>query len=137
MVYSLVVLRGCNPNQQTRIALTLFPITIIPMVLVGGLFLNVSDIPVYFIWLQWVSVYFYAFVVAVINQFEGQTFYCDSSELVGGVCPITTGSEVIDNRGFGSYSIWMGFLGLAVGYVVLRLLALIALWMVTKTKSAV
>jgi len=45
-----------------KVALGLFPVTVIPMMLVGGLFLNVDNIPYYFIWLQYISYVFYAFV---------------------------------------------------------------------------
>lgn len=44
--------------------------------LVGGLFLIVSDIPKYFIWLQYISPFFYAFVTLVINEFEDVAFKC-------------------------------------------------------------
>jgi hypothetical protein len=59
-----------------RVALTLFPVTVIPHMLVGGLFLVVSDIPKYFYWLLYISPFFYAFMPLAINEFDGVDFHC-------------------------------------------------------------
>ncbi len=63
---------------EPRAALALFPVTVIPHMLVGGLFLVVSDIPKYFYWLLYISPFFYAFVTLVRNEMEDVTFKCRS-----------------------------------------------------------
>jgi hypothetical protein len=65
------------------VALTIFPVTVIPHMLVGGLFLLVvSDIhpQVDFIWLQYIisPFFLYAFVTLVRNEMEHVTFKCRS-----------------------------------------------------------
>ncbi len=105
--------------------------------LVGGLFLNIEDIPVYFIWLQYISVFFYANMVAIFNQFDGVQFTCGPGDLQGGVCPLSSGSDVIERYSFDSYAIWVGFLGMGVTFVIFRVLIYLAMELVVRTKSAV
>jgi hypothetical protein len=42
----------------------------------AGFFLNASNIPVYFIWLEYISFMRYSFGGAATAIFSGQTFYC-------------------------------------------------------------
>ena len=44
-----------------QVALGLFPVTVIPFLLVGGLFLNIDDIPGYFDEFQYMSFFFYTY----------------------------------------------------------------------------
>ena len=128
----LIVSVGLDIEQ----AITLFPVVNIPAMLVGGLFLLVTDIPNWFIWLKFLSWFFYCFMALLINEFQDSTFDCTSGQLVDGVCPLTTGESVINAYGFSSYEIWIGFLGMVGLYFLIRLLALFALWVLAKRRSA-
>ena len=72
----------------------------------------------------------------VINEFHDTAFYCTEGQLVNGICPVTDGSQVIESYGFNDYSIWIGFLGMILLYCMFRVLAFVALWILTKRKSA-
>ena len=136
-----------------RWAVVLFPLSMIPFVLVGGLFLNVDNIIVYFIWLQYISFVFWGFVgctfasfcvplfitsglysfilLVSINEFRNEHFYCTTT--VG--CVPLTGEEVLSVLNFEQYEIWQCVTALAVTYVILRVLAILALWILAKKKS--
>jgi len=58
--------------------MALFPVCIIPLMLVGGLFLVASNIPNYFIWLRYISPVYYAFSALSVNELENETFTCTS-----------------------------------------------------------
>ncbi len=116
-------------------AITLFPVTAIPALLVGGLFLSVDSIPDYFIWLQYISFFFYAFMSLAINEFQDRDFHCSDGELTGGVCPVTTGKQVLENLGFDDYTIWEGIIGLLALYFIFRFLTYLALLLLLRTKS--
>lgn len=116
-------------------ALSLFPVVVVPNMLVGGLFLSIDSIPNYFVWLKYISFFFYSFMALLINEFDGETFHCDSLP-PGAICPQTTGQEVIASYGFSDYSIWVGFLGMSMVYIVYRVLAYCALWALAHRKAA-
>ncbi|KAL6044325.1 putative ATP-dependent permease ADP1 [Balamuthia mandrillaris] len=119
-----------------KASLALFPVTVIPMLLVGGFFLNVENTPPYFIWLQYISYFFYAFMVLGINEFEDGNFYCDSDELQNGECPVTTGEQVLEDRGLDDFEIWIGFVGMIGLFVVLRFMTYFALLLLAKKASS-
>jgi len=116
-------------------AITLFPVLVTPSMLVGGLYLAVNNIPDYFVWLQYLSFFFYAYMTLLINEVDDTSFYCTPGQLVNGICPITSGSQVIDSYGFSDYAIWIGFLGMILLFFLFRFLAFLALWLLARRKS--
>jgi hypothetical protein len=104
--------------------------------LVGGLFLVVSDIPKYFYWLLYISPFFYAFMPLAINEFDGVAFHCRESEFVNGVCPYTEGSEIIRRLDFDRYHLWIGPVCLIALFLILRLLTYLALVQLARKKSS-
>ncbi|XP_046580538.1 protein white-like [Haliotis rubra] len=55
---------------SVNIALAIAPPLLIPFMLFGGLFLNNGSVPVYFIWLKYISWFQYANEVLSVNQWE-------------------------------------------------------------------
>jgi hypothetical protein len=53
-----------------QIALALTPLVLLPLMLVGGLYVNLASIPQYIRWLQWISPMRYGFQAAMINEFS-------------------------------------------------------------------
>ncbi|XP_071102630.1 protein white-like [Haliotis cracherodii] len=57
-------------SGSVNIALAIAPPLLIPFMLFGGLFLNNGSVPVYFIWLKYLSWFQYANEVLSVNQWE-------------------------------------------------------------------
>jgi len=115
------------------------PVILVIFMLFGGFFINLSSIPVYFIWLQYSSFIKYCFIALMRNEFEGLTFTCTSSQLIqpGNICPVTTGVEALQNYGMDSSDLTVTscsliILGMALFY---RLLGYILLRQTTKKKA--
>jgi len=135
---SLGLMLSCGaPNAN--MAMVALPVLFIPLMLFGGFFLNTSDIPVYFIWIQYFSFFKYGFQILAINEFSGETFYCDPDETTSsGACPYTSGDEVIHSLGFDSTdnSMWASFLFLFMQIFLFSTLAYLALRFTAGRKRA-
>lgn len=118
----LISTMATNPDMAMGIA----PLMMMPLVLFGGLLLNVSDIPPWFAWLRYFSYILYMFNGLVKEEFSSLTFHCTSSQLVQGRCPVTTGEQAISNLNL-EFSIWESAVWLAVLAVGLRLASFVAL----------
>jgi len=122
-----------------QIALGLFPVTVIPFLLCGGLFINIEDIPYYFYPIQYLSYIFYTYCALAINEFEGVEFHCDQSELKGSppnqICPITNGDQYLSDYSFDKFEIYQCALALIGLYIAFRVLAYLALWLLARKKG--
>eukprot|EP00005_Dracoamoeba_jomungandri_P002507 CAMPEP_0174254988 /NCGR_PEP_ID=MMETSP0439-20130205/4318_1 /TAXON_ID=0 /ORGANISM="Stereomyxa ramosa, Strain Chinc5" /LENGTH=591 /DNA_ID=CAMNT_0015336919 /DNA_START=239 /DNA_END=2011 /DNA_ORIENTATION=- len=79
-----------------ELATILTPLTLIPLFLLGGFFINDDSIPVWLQWAKYLSFFKYGFEILVLNEFEGLTFTCKPSEETdNGQCPIENGDDVI------------------------------------------
>jgi len=84
---------SCIPDLG--ILMTVFPIFFFPQMIFSGFYLNSSSTPVYFIWVEYLSLVKYSFRPMCNNEFQGQAFYCSTSELQAskGICPYTLGDQ--------------------------------------------
>jgi len=88
-------------------AITLVPVTIIPMSIFSGFFLNNHNVPPYFIWVEYLSFIKYAFQGLFLNEFSDITFNCKGHELPDGVsCPIPNGQYLIKQYEMDTLNIW-------------------------------
>jgi len=62
--------------SNINLALVIAPLCFLPMMLFGGFFANLSSIPDFLNWLQYLSILKYAFEILVVNEFDGLTFTC-------------------------------------------------------------
>ncbi|KAL7711478.1 ABC transporter [Entamoeba marina] len=83
-----------SPN--VLIAQIIAPLILIVFMVFSGFFILKDDIPPYWIWAYYISYLRYSFNILMINQFQGTTIECTQSELVSGVCPITSGDQFLD-----------------------------------------
>lgn len=112
------------------IAMALAPAVFIPLMLFGGYFLNDSSIPDWLMWLKYFSLFKYGFQILAINELDGETFYCTSSQLnADGSCPYTTGSQVLASLNFNNNesSIWASFLFLFMHIILFRFIGYLTL----------
>jgi ABC-type multidrug transport system ATPase subunit/ABC-type multidrug transport system permease subunit len=132
VAYSLVLALAAL-IADTSLLVKIQPLILLPMMVFAGFFLNSNNIPVYFIWLEYISFMRYAFEGDAIALFSGQTFYCKPDQFVldpvTGVplCPITTGEQVITSLGFQNGVIWQNIVVLLAMWVGYNLLAFLFL----------
>ena len=137
---SMGLLLGCMlPNAE--VAVSIAPIALIPFMLFGGFFANLSSIGDWLSWIQYISIFKWGFQALVTNEFRGLTFDCTESQYVsvetpGGtvnVCPVTTGEKVLENLGYSFPNDYWIAIGVILGlFVFFRLLALFFLMWQTK-----
>ncbi|KAG1709775.1 Protein white [Nymphon striatum] len=80
-------------SMQTALAVT--PLLILPLILFGGIFLNAGSIPVYFLWLKYLSWFNYAYEIMIVNQWSniGNLTDCNAKACL-------TGEILIENLSY-------------------------------------
>ncbi|ODM98292.1 Protein white [Orchesella cincta] len=106
-----------TPSFETTMALA--PVMITPFMLFGGSFLNKDSIPVYFIWLKYLSWFLYGNEALSINQWKGiKNITCEE-----GLACIEDGNQVLDSLSFKEDNFGMSLACLGGLIVVTRLIS--------------
>jgi ABC-type multidrug transport system ATPase subunit/ABC-type multidrug transport system permease subunit len=107
---------GLFPNPA--VALNIFPLLFVPQMIFSGFYINPSSVPPWFVWLEYITFLKYAFEPIAQNEFQGETFYCTDSELAnsGGVCPFTTGEQVLNFYSLNTLPVWADVL-ILIGFM--------------------
>jgi len=90
------------PNFEA--ANSAIPPVFVLLFIFGGFFLNASSIPKYYIWIQYISQFFYAFEIITVNEFTGLVFNCTPTD-----CAYPNGESVISAQGFSSQNTGRNF----------------------------
>lgn len=80
--YGLVI---STAIKQFDVALALIPVLIIPLMLVSGFFVSLDQVPKFFYWLEYLSMFKYGYQGMITNQYShpvdcGDGIYCDLLE---------------------------------------------------------
>ena len=119
------------PSMQ--VANDLAPAVILPLMLMGGFFLNSVSIPAWLIWLKYVSWFFYGNQALVVNQWHGmEGIECEAG--AEAAC-LKTGDEVLSKLNFPEDDFYFNLLMLFVLLVVFRVLAFIALYVKSRRRN--
>jgi ABC-type multidrug transport system permease subunit len=78
---------------STDIALALAPVSVLPFLLLGGLFINSDSVPAYFKPISAVSFFTYGYEILGVNEFDGETIGCHAGE----DCNFASGREVLNS----------------------------------------
>ena len=135
------MISAITPNVTA--ANILAPMFLIIMMLFGGYYINLANIPIYFVWLQYISFMKYGFIgiilnldennvkAMMLNEFQGLELRCKDSQYIepGHVCPVPNGDIALkgfDMDGFTVGSacgalIAISFFFRIVGYIGIRL----------------
>lgn len=62
--------------SKMELSMALVPVLVIPLMLLGGFFLNTNNIPSYLKWIEYLSMFKYGFQVAALNEFDSLNFDC-------------------------------------------------------------
>ncbi|CAL8147556.1 unnamed protein product [Orchesella dallaii] len=107
-------------SSSTTMALSIAPPFIIPFMLFGGFFLNKGSVPVYFVWLKYLSWFMYGNEALAINQWDGvENIECNVSNAT---CP-RTGAVVLETLNFEKDNFAMDIILLVVLIFAYRLVA--------------
>eukprot|EP00005_Dracoamoeba_jomungandri_P007043 CAMPEP_0174274676 /NCGR_PEP_ID=MMETSP0439-20130205/58844_1 /TAXON_ID=0 /ORGANISM="Stereomyxa ramosa, Strain Chinc5" /LENGTH=696 /DNA_ID=CAMNT_0015366603 /DNA_START=54 /DNA_END=2144 /DNA_ORIENTATION=- len=113
-----------------KLATVVVPFVILPLLLLGGFFLNLDSIPSWLRWAKWLTYYRFGYEIVILNEFRGLTFTCsDSERAASGECPLADGAEVIDILGMDNpeTKIWINFLILLGQLLVLKLVGFLSI----------
>lgn len=125
--FGYIVSAGVN---SVSTALAIAPPLMIPLIMFGGFFLNSDSVPVYFIWLEYLSWFKYANELLTVNQWENiDSLECDgNSTSPVDSCHYHNGHQVIKYLNYDEDNLWRNIgvlLAMLVGY---RLIAFFVLF---------
>ncbi|CAG0879456.1 unnamed protein product [Darwinula stevensoni] len=109
-------------TRSIGLALTVGPPILVPYMLFGGFFINNNSIPVYFIWLKYISWFYYGNEALMINQWKDLEIDCGDS--IG--CP-PSGDAILEYFHFDKDNELRDILVLVVMVVVYNLIAFLSL----------
>lgn len=116
--------------RSTTAALALAPPLMIPLLIFGGFFVNTESVPVYFIWLKYLSWFKYATEMLAIDQWTGVTnITCSAPPCV------YNGDQVLNKFSFKKENFMLDLWLLIVLLVSFRILAYVFLVIRTKRCS--
>lgn len=119
-----MLLAAGSVSPSMKAAQVVAPLTIVVQFLFAGYFVRLSSLPVFYIWLKYVSFFRYAYEVLVSNELRDRTFTCAGAP--DGAC-ITNGRAFLDSFGMADVDVRTNLLillGLAVAYRSLAYLGL-------------
>ncbi|KAL3660139.1 hypothetical protein V7S43_014672 [Phytophthora oleae] len=118
--------------RRVEIAPIVGIVVLLPFMLFGGLFLNASSTPPYFVWIQYISPikYGYEGMMKVFWR-EIHTIPCASDQS----CIARTGQEVLEYYSMGSLSAGFDAVMLVVLGIFFRIVGLVALWFNVRGKN--
>lgn len=92
------------------LAVTLGPLTNVLALVASGFLINFDNIVIPIRYVTYLSFTRWTYDALLQNEFTGLEFTCDSNELVGGICPITTGEQVIEQSEITKLEYYQNFL---------------------------
>lgn len=131
---SLGMLLACIA-PTSDVALALAPILTTILMLFAGLYLNISSIPNYLIWIYYISMFHYAYEALILNEFQGVTFSCPEEPQI---CAYPTGDAFIQDMAMTGKmaTIWINIAMLFALILVMRILTYIVLRFAQKPKGS-
>lgn len=79
------------------VALAATPLTLIPLIIFGGLFVNNEAIPIYFDWMKYLSPIKYGFEALIKNQYQEWAMY---TQVAPNTYRLVTGAEMVSRLGY-------------------------------------
>jgi hypothetical protein len=97
----------------------LMPFCVYPLTLFTALFIADDSVPDYYIWMQWVSPFHYAYELFCIIEFQNLSLSCDDDE----ACTYSSGNDVLTALGIDPDNLVYDFICLVIIYGICMVLA--------------
>eukprot|EP00331_Platyophrya_macrostoma_P013847 CAMPEP_0176419900 /NCGR_PEP_ID=MMETSP0127-20121128/8309_1 /TAXON_ID=938130 /ORGANISM="Platyophrya macrostoma, Strain WH" /LENGTH=624 /DNA_ID=CAMNT_0017800439 /DNA_START=49 /DNA_END=1923 /DNA_ORIENTATION=+ len=122
------------------LAAGLAPLAIVPLMMAGGLLASTDRLRPYWYWLEKPSFIRHGVVLLLKNEMKHvNNVYCDVGKYGASFCASqpTSGDEYLGNLGFNDAqdAVWAMWVSLVIMFFLLRSLAIIALYVVARSKS--
>jgi len=115
--------------KNVNVALTIAPVIVLMLMILGGFYIPFRNIPVFVRWLNHISFAKYGFVAFCLNEFGGREFECDAAtSCETKQCPVSGDDYLTDVRDMGGLSVSVCVLVL----VAMQLLFRVAAWLVLR-----
>eukprot|EP00475_Leptophrys_vorax_P028677 TRINITY_DN4166_c0_g1_i1.p1 TRINITY_DN4166_c0_g1~~TRINITY_DN4166_c0_g1_i1.p1 ORF type:complete len:720 (-),score=180.59 TRINITY_DN4166_c0_g1_i1:130-2259(-) len=101
----------------------LMPFCVYPLTLFIAIFIADDTVPDYYIWMQWISPFHYAYELFCIIEFDGLVLTCDDDE----TCTYSSGNDVLTALGIDADNLAYDFIALVIIYGICMVLAYAAL----------
>jgi len=98
------------------------------MMLFGGFFIALENIPVYYSWFGYLSFFKWTISLAMTNELSGAVFNCTHNDSICEGNPTYTGEAALISYGFGGTQIWVNFLVLIAMVLFYRTCAVAAIY---------
>ncbi|XP_033110127.1 broad substrate specificity ATP-binding cassette transporter ABCG2-like [Anneissia japonica] len=117
------------------IAVLIVAMCLISMAIFAGLFVNISSLPSWLQWLQYLSLFRYSLNTLTINELTGLIF-CDSVSNSSSPENCMTGEQYMDKQGidYSTWGLWQNQMALGIMALSLMTLAYIQLRIVPRYK---
>ncbi|XP_033108202.1 broad substrate specificity ATP-binding cassette transporter ABCG2-like [Anneissia japonica] len=114
--------------STVSIATALIPMCFVLMLIFGGLFVNITSLPVWLEWLKYISIFRYSLNTLSVNEFTGMTFV-EGNDTFEGI-------KYLENQGIptGTWGLWQNQLALFIMQIIFLTLAYIQLRFIPKWK---
>ncbi|CAE7664022.1 w, partial [Symbiodinium sp. KB8] len=117
------------------VALAVGPAIVLPFLLFGGLFINLSSIPDWLAWLEYLSWFRYAYNLLATVIWSDRTIDCPGNAIPGSEqCPFVSGDQVL-NIYFPERDTTVDLVVLCSMVFIYRFIAFSALWLRTRGKQ--
>jgi ABC-type multidrug transport system ATPase subunit len=111
------------PNAEAAVSLA--PVTIVPLMLFAGLFINSGSVPPYFIWLQYISPFKYAYEIVAINEYDNLDLNAPSCVSMPSV---PCGNLILNQLDIDTDDLTQNFFILFSLFLLFRVAAFLVLW---------
>lgn len=125
MQTNIIYIHACIQTCIVALSYTFFMVF-------GGLLLNLDDIPVAFKWLEYLSIFRYAFHALTKNELQGLELTCTPAEKQAGQC-VEHGDQALDALGLNDWGLAVDFIAMGIMTVVYMLFAYVALRRLKRT----
>ncbi|VDK46948.1 unnamed protein product [Anisakis simplex] len=111
--------------EDISVAISVMPAFVLPAMAFAGFFINQDTLPIYFIYLRFLSYFGYAYESLVINEWSHVDYIPGCANRT--TC-LETGADVIESLSFNADNLYPDILALLIMTIIIRVIAFIALY---------
>ena len=120
------LISAASRDKQTALIIT--PLVLLPLLLLGGLYVNTESPPAFISWLKYISVFYWGFSALAVAEYDTLTLSCVPGEL----CRFATGTDVLISIGIDPSSLVLSMSILIAMTILFTGLGFLLLWFYVK-----